>query len=44
MFFKKVLKFELDDKKPGSTNINTATRANAGIISSKPIFSFSKNF
>tara|TARA_B100001121_G_scaffold72745_1_gene64521 strand:- start:517 stop:642 length:126 start_codon:yes stop_codon:yes gene_type:complete len=35
MFFKKVLKFELDDKNPGSTNINTNIIAIAGIICSK---------
>tara|TARA_B100000214_G_C23729092_1_gene517942 strand:+ start:163 stop:288 length:126 start_codon:yes stop_codon:yes gene_type:complete len=35
MFFKKVFKFELDDKNPGSTNINTNIIAIAGIICSK---------
>ena len=33
-----ILKFELDDKNPGSTNINTNIIAIAGIICSKFIF------
>ena len=32
MFFKKVLKLELDERNPGSTNINTNIIAIAGII------------
>tara|TARA_B100001059_G_scaffold204979_1_gene214614 strand:+ start:265 stop:390 length:126 start_codon:yes stop_codon:yes gene_type:complete len=35
MFFKKALKLELDERNPGSTNINTNIIAIAGIICSK---------
>ncbi len=43
IFLKNCFIFEFDLKKPGSTRIKTAIRKIAGMILSKPIFSYSKN-
>ena len=43
-FLKNCFDFELDLRKDGRTRIKTATKKNAGIICSKLIFSYSKNF
>ena len=43
-FLKNCFDFELDLRKDGRTRIKTATKKNAGIICSKPIFNYSKNF
>ena len=43
-FFKNCFDFELDLKKDGSTRIKTAIKKIAGIICSKLIFNYSKNF
>ena len=43
-FVNNCFNFELDLRNEGRTNTKTAIKDIAGIISSNPIFNFSKNF
>ena len=43
-FLKNLLDFEFDLKNSGNIKIKTAIKKIAGIISSNPIFNYSKNF
>ena len=43
-FLKNLFDFEFDLKNSGKTKIKTAIKKIAGIISSNPIFNYSRNF